>query len=120
MDLKPPSDRVPQIWIAGHGPRMLRTDRTLRRRVVSHDRVSPREYAAKLATVRAAATQVGRNAASITPALHRFMVVCASEQEARAMLDTRVIRALGLMAPAELWRQAGAVHPFGENFNRAR
>ena len=33
------------------------------------------------------------------------------------MLETKVIRALGLMAPADLWRQAGAVHPFGEHFN---
>ena len=79
--------------------------------------VSPHEYAAKLATIRAAATESGRSAASITPALHRFMVVSASEQEARAMLKTKIIRALGLMAPADLWRQAGAVHPFGEHFN---
>jgi phthiodiolone/phenolphthiodiolone dimycocerosates ketoreductase len=33
------------------------------------------------------------------------------------MLETKVIRAFGLMAPVELWRQAGAVHPFGEHFN---
>ena len=36
MDLKPASGRVPEIWIAGHGPRMLRVDRTLRRRLVPH------------------------------------------------------------------------------------
>ena len=79
--------------------------------------VSPREYATKLATVRAAANDAGRDPASITPALHRFTVIGATEQEARAMLETKVIRALGLMAPAHLWRQAGAVHPFGEHFN---
>ncbi len=28
-----------------------------------------------------------------------------------------MIRALALMAPADLWRQCGAVHPFGEHFN---
>lgn len=33
------------------------------------------------------------------------------------MLETKVIRALGLMAPADLWRQVGAAHPFGEHFN---
>ena len=33
------------------------------------------------------------------------------------MLDTKVIRAFGLMAPADLWRQAGVAHPFGEHFN---
>jgi phthiodiolone/phenolphthiodiolone dimycocerosates ketoreductase len=45
------------------------------------------------------------------------MVVGASEQEARDMLKTKAMRALGLMGSAELWRQARAVHPFGENFN---
>jgi phthiodiolone/phenolphthiodiolone dimycocerosates ketoreductase len=79
--------------------------------------VSPQEYATKLATIRAATAEAGRNVAAITPALHRFMVVAASEQEARAMLETKVIRALGLMAPADMWRQRGAVHPFGEYFN---
>ena len=117
MDLKPPRGRVPQIWIAGHGPRMLELTGRYGDGWYPTTVSSPREYAAKLATVRAAAAQAGRNAASITPALHRFMVVGSSEQEARAMLDTRVIRALGLMAPAEVWRQAGVAHPFGENFN---
>jgi phthiodiolone/phenolphthiodiolone dimycocerosates ketoreductase len=45
------------------------------------------------------------------------MVVGASEQEARAMLKTKAIRLLGLGAPADLWRQAGVVHPLGEHFN---
>lgn len=117
MDLKPAPNRVPEIWVAGHGPRMLRLtgrygDGWYPTAVVTAD-----EYASKLATVQAAAREAGRNPASITPALHRFMVVAASEQEARAMLDTRVIRALGLMSPAHVWRQAGAVHPFGDHFN---
>ena len=117
MDLKPPRDRIPEIWVAGHGPRMLRLtgrygDGWYPATVVTAD-----EYASKLATVRAAAVEVGRNPASITPALHRFMIVAASEQEARAMLETKVIRVLGLMSPADVWRQAGAVHPFGEDFN---
>ena len=33
------------------------------------------------------------------------------------MLKTKVIRAFGLVASAELWRRAGSVHPFGEHFN---
>ena len=32
------------------------------------------------------------------------------------MLETKAIRAFGLAAPAELWRKAGAEHPFGEHF----
>ena len=117
MDLKPASGRMPEIWVAGHGPRMLRLTGRYGDGWYPTTVVSPQEYAAKLATVRTAAAEAGRNAASITPALHRFMVVAASEREARAMLETKVIRFLGLMAPADLWRQCGAVHPFGEHFN---
>lgn len=117
MDLKPARGRRPEIWVAGHGPRMLRLTGRYGDGWYPTTVVSPREYAAKLATIRAAAAEVGRDAASITPALHRFMVVASSEQEARSMLETKVIRALSLMAPADVWRQAGAVHPLGEHFN---
>ncbi len=117
MDLKPAPGRVPEIWIAGHGPRMLALTGRHGDGWYPTAVVSPREYADKLATVRAAAADAGRNSVSITPALHRFAVLAPTEREARAMLSTKVIRALGLMAPGDLWRQAGTVHPFGEHFN---
>jgi phthiodiolone/phenolphthiodiolone dimycocerosates ketoreductase len=79
--------------------------------------VSPDDYAGKLKDVRAASSEAGRDPASITPALHRFMVVGRTESEVRTMMNTKVIRSFGLMAPDELWRRAGTVHPFGEQFN---
>ncbi len=117
MDLKPAPGRVPEIWIAGHGPRMLALTGRHGDGWYPTAVVSPREYADKLATLRAAAAGAGRNPGSITPALHRFAVIAPTEREARAMLRTKVIRALGLMAPSDLWRRAGTVHPFGEHFN---
>jgi len=117
MDLKPATGRTPQIWVAGHGPRMLRLtgrygDGWYPTAVVSAD-----DYAHKLEIVRAAAAEAGRDPASITPALHRFMVVGRTDAEVRTMLNTKVIRSFGLMAPADLWRRAGSTHPFGERFN---
>jgi phthiodiolone/phenolphthiodiolone dimycocerosates ketoreductase len=117
MDLKPAARKVPEIWIAGHGPRMLGLTGRYGDGWYPTTVVTPQEYATKLTAVRAAAAEAGRNAESIMPALHRFMVVAATEQAARAMLKTKVIRALGLMASADLWRQAGSAHPFGEHFN---
>lgn len=117
MDLKPARGRSPEIWIAGHGPRMLELTGRYGDGWYPTTVVSPQEYALKLLVVKTAAAEAGRNADNITPALHRFMVVAASERQARAMLDTKPIRALGLLTPAELWRQAGAAHPFGEHFN---
>ncbi len=78
MDLKPPSGKVPEIWIAGHGPRMLQLTGRYGDGCYPTTVVSPQEYAVKLATVRAAAAEAGRNAASITPALHRFMLSAAT------------------------------------------
>ncbi|MCE5291955.1 MAG: LLM class flavin-dependent oxidoreductase [Nocardiaceae bacterium] len=117
MDLKPAPGRMPEIWVAGHGPRMLRLTGQYGDGWYPTMVATPQEYASKLAVIHSAAAAAGRSPDSITPALHRFLVVGASEQEARAMLDTKVVRAFGLMASAELWRQAGSVHPLGENFN---
>jgi phthiodiolone/phenolphthiodiolone dimycocerosates ketoreductase len=117
MDLKAPRGRVPEIWVAGNGPRMLRLTGRYGDGWYPTTVVSPQEYAEKLDAVRAAATEAGRSAASITPALHRFVVIGATEQETRKMLETKAIRAFGLMAPADVWRRAGVVHPLGEHFN---
>lgn len=117
MDLKAAPGKIPEIWVAGHGPRMLELTGRYGDGWYPTAVVSPQDYETKLARVRSAAVAAGRNPAAITPALHRFMVIARSESEARAMLRTRVIRALGLMSPAEVWRQAGSVHPFGERFN---
>lgn len=117
MDLKPAGGRTPQIWVGGHGPRMLRLTGRYGDGWYPASLVSPDDYADKLAAVRAAAADAGRDPASITPALHRFLVVGRTESEVQAMLDTKVIRLFGLMAPADLWRRVGAVHPFGEHFN---
>jgi phthiodiolone/phenolphthiodiolone dimycocerosates ketoreductase len=117
MDLKPAARRTPQIWVAGHGPRMLRLTGRYGDGWYPTAVVSPDDYAHKLGVVRAAASEAGRNPASITPALHRFMVVGRTDSEVRTMLNTKVIRSFGLIAPAELWHRAGSVHPFGEQFN---
>ena len=116
MDLEAPKGKTPEVWVAGHGPRMLRLTGEYGDGWYPTMVVSPGEYEAKLKVVRVAARESGRNPEGIEPALHRFVVVGPTEQETRAMLDTRAIRSLGLAVPAELWRKAGAKHPFGENF----
>ena len=116
MDLKAPKGKAPELWIAGHGPRMLGLTGIYADGWYPTMVVSPEEYAAKLEAIRDAAKQAGRDPQEITPALHRFIVVGPTEQETRAMLETRVIRALGLTTSAELWRKAGSEHPFGEDF----
>jgi phthiodiolone/phenolphthiodiolone dimycocerosates ketoreductase len=116
MDLKAPKGKTPEIWIAGHGPRMLRLTGLYGEGWYPTMVASPQEYASKLQVVRSSALEAGRDPEEITPALQRFVVVGPTEQQTRAMLETKAIRSLGLSAPAELWRRVGAEHPFGEHF----
>lgn len=117
MDLRPPKGRTPEIWIAGHGPRMLQLTGQYGDGWYPTMVASPQEYKAKLATIRAAAREAGRDSASITPALHQFVAVAPTRREAQAMLRTRLARFASLVGtPAEEWRRLGVEHPFGEHF----
>ena len=116
MDLKAPKDRTPEVWVAAHGPRMLRLTGIYGDGWYPTMIASAEEYANKLESIRTAAKGAGRDPEGITPALHRFVVLGPTEQETRAMLKSKAIRAFGLAAPAELWRKAGTEHPFGEHF----
>jgi phthiodiolone/phenolphthiodiolone dimycocerosates ketoreductase len=117
MDLKAPPGRIPEIWVAGHGPRMLRLTGQYGDGWYPTAVVSPEEYAAKLDVVRAAARDAGRDPDVVTPALHRFLVVGESEGEVRALLRSAPVRALALAAPAEVWQAAGARNPLGDSVN---
>ena len=117
MDLKAPPGRTPKIWVGAHGAQMLRLTGTYGDGWYPSMVTSPEEYAGKLGAVREAARAAGRDPNAITPALHRFAVIGRTEEETRAMLQTRVVRALALAVPAEQWRAAGAEHPLGEHFN---
>ena len=116
MDLVAPKGKTPEIWVAGHGPRMLELTAAYGDGWYPTMLGSPREYASKLEAIRATAREAGRDPEAITPALHRFVVVAPTEEEARAMLQTRAMRAFGLSAPAELWLEFGLEHPLGEHF----
>ena len=120
MDLKAPAGRVPQIWVAAHGPRTLALTGAYGDGWYPTMVSTPQEYAANLATVRKAARDAGRDPEAITPALHRFTVIGRTQAEAREMLDTKVIRSLALAMPAARWSELGAEHPFGDDFDGMR
>jgi phthiodiolone/phenolphthiodiolone dimycocerosates ketoreductase len=116
LDLKAPRGKTPGLWVGAHGPRMLRLTGQYGDGWYPTMITSPAEYASKLELIHAAAREVGRDPEAITPALHRFAVIGSTEQETRAMLDTKAIRAFGLAAPAELWHKTGREHPLGAQF----
>jgi phthiodiolone/phenolphthiodiolone dimycocerosates ketoreductase len=118
MDLKAPKRKTPKIWIAAHGPRMLRLTGQYADGWFPHLVASPEEYAEKLDAIRAAAEEAGRDPQAITPALDQYTMVAPTVQEARALLETKFGRyASGLLfASAEEWRKVGAEHSFGEHY----
>ena len=116
LDLRAPKDKTPEIWVAGLGPRMLRLAGQYADGWLPIGMITPEAYAAKLEDVRAAARTAGRDPAAITPSIQSYLVVAPTHEEARAMLDTRVVRFYGVLAPAELWQRIGRRHPLGDDF----
>ena len=116
LDLAAPAGRTPEIWVAAHGPRMLRLTGQYGDGWYPFVAGSPDDYATRLGTIRAAARAAGRDPDAITPALQPLVVVAPTEAEARAMLDAKAVRFFGLVLPAEAWLAFGLRHPLGEDF----
>lgn len=116
VDLPVPEGRKPEIWIGARGPRMLRLTGQYGDGWYPALIPSPEEYAAKLAVIRAAAREAGRDPDAITPAMETPVLIAPTEAEARAMLDHPMMRFLGVVQPAEVWRIFGLRHPLGEQF----
>ncbi len=116
LDLAPPPDRVPQIWIAGHGPRMLSLVGRFGDGWYPTLPYTPGAYADSLALVRTAAVEAGRDPATIVPAWSAIAVLGKTERDARRLLDTPYMRFMSLLAPDEVWQRHGETHPLGEGF----
>jgi phthiodiolone/phenolphthiodiolone dimycocerosates ketoreductase len=115
MDLTPPAGRTPRIWVAAHGPRMLRLTGMYGDGWVPHI-VFPDEYAEKSAALKHAAEGAGRDRRNITCSNEMLTVVAPTEREAWAMLDTRAGRYSALLMPDAAWQRIGLQHPLGRGF----
>jgi phthiodiolone/phenolphthiodiolone dimycocerosates ketoreductase len=116
MGLEPLKGKTPEIWIGGRGPRMLRLTGEYGDGWYPGAIVSPEEYSDKLKIIHSTAREAGRDPQEITPSLEQYVVVAPTEQEARAMLNTKLVRYFHLLVPADVWRQIGSEHPLGEHF----
>ncbi|MDJ0923916.1 MAG: LLM class flavin-dependent oxidoreductase [Acidimicrobiia bacterium] len=116
MDLSPAPGKRPQIWVAAHGPRMLRLTGQHGDGWYPTFPMKPSEYAESLAAIRASARSHGRDPDRIVPANQVLAVIGRTEKEARKHLDAKVMRFLTLLAPASLWESNGLQHPLGSGF----
>ena len=120
FDLPPYRGKWPEIWIASHGPRMLRATGRYADAWFPALISRPKDYEAGLEVVRAAASDAGRNPTSIIPAIWLWVVTGRSRDEVDEALGSVAMKAFALGAPGEVWARHGARHPMGDDFTGAQ
>src|SRR4051794_39295107 len=120
FDLPPYKGRWPEIWIAAHGPRMLRATGRYADGFFPGFPHSPAEYARRLEAVRTAASDAGRDPMAIVPAMWLTILTGRSRDEVDEALDSEFVRAAGLLASDEFFAEHGAQHPMGAGFRGAQ
>ena len=120
FDLPPHRGRWPQIWVAAHGPRMLRATGRYADAWFPGFLFRPKDYARGLESVRAAASDNGRDPDAITPAAFLSIITGWRNDDVEEALDSAVVKAFALNASAEVWARHGAEHPLGSDFSGAQ
>src|ERR1700709_2739391 len=99
FDLWPYRGKWPEIWIASHGPRMLRATGRYADTWFPAAVFSPADYARGLTAVRAAASDAGRDPLSIGAAILFFTVTGRSSGEIDEALESIAMKTFALNAP---------------------
>lgn len=120
LDVDPYQGVAPPIWLGSHGPRMLALAGRYADGWLPSYPMQAAEYGEKLAAIRRAADEAGRDPAAITPAYHAYVVPAEDHETAHRMLAAPLAGAMSLVASADNWRQSGRSHPLGEDFQGLR
>jgi phthiodiolone/phenolphthiodiolone dimycocerosates ketoreductase len=116
FDLPPYRGKWPEIWIAAHGPRMLRATGRYADAWFPVLVFRPKDYARGLEAVRAAASDAGRDPMSITAANLMVVVTGGSRDDVDEALNSVAMKAFALNIPGETWAGHGVQHPLGADF----
>ena len=120
FDIPPHKGTRPPIWVAAHGPRMLRiTGRHADAWLPSYAQ-TPKEYAEKLDTIRAAADNADRDPNAVLPAAFFFILTARTNAQVDEMINSVPARVFALCAPAHVWARHGVEHPLGPDFTGAQ
>ncbi|MEV0063345.1 LLM class flavin-dependent oxidoreductase [Nocardia sp. NPDC050718] len=110
----------PELWMGAHGPRMLRAAGRYADAWMPAFPSSPADYRAKLDTIRAAASDAGRDPSAVRAAGWFFVIAGRSAAIVEEILDSPVVRAYALIGSAQAWARHGAEHPLGPTFAGAQ
>jgi phthiodiolone/phenolphthiodiolone dimycocerosates ketoreductase len=106
----------PRLWIAAHGPRMLRAVGRYADGYFPALTRSPQEYADRLEIVRTAASDAGRDPTTIVPAIWLTVITGKTATQVDDALDSEVVKAWALNAPDAFYAAHGEQHPLGIGF----
>ena len=120
FDLPPYKGKWPEIWIAAHGPRMLRAVGRYGDGFFPAFSHTPQEYAQRLEAVRTAASDAGRDPMSIVPAMCLPVLTGRTRGEVDEALESELVKVAALNASDEFFAQHGAQHPLGVGFTGAQ
>jgi phthiodiolone/phenolphthiodiolone dimycocerosates ketoreductase len=102
----------PKVWLAGHGPRMLRLTGQYADGWLPAWPMAPEEYGEKRSTIAQHAAAAGRPEPEY--GLLIFMVLGRSKEHIAQLMDEDPLGKLfALFCPADRWNAHGYDHPFG-------
>ncbi len=104
----------PAVWVAGHGPRMLRLTGQYGDGWIPAWGMSPEEYGDKLRTIAGHAEAAGRPTpeAGMLP----FTLFSESQERSEEMFEAEPLGKLfGLFAMGHVWEEHGLEHPLGND-----
>lgn len=120
MDLPAYEGRLPPIWVAAHGPKMLAITGRYGDGWYPSYPMTPWEYAGKLAVVRKSAEEAGRDPNAIVAGYQLYAVIGTDHETSHDMMTRPLAAAMAVIATSELWEQAGKKHPFGSDYQGLR
>jgi phthiodiolone/phenolphthiodiolone dimycocerosates ketoreductase len=117
FDLPPYRGKWPEIWIAAHGPRMLRATGRYADAWFPGFPHRPEDYGQRLEVVRTAASDTGRDPMSLLPAVEFLVVTGTSRGAVDEALNSPILKALSLTASDDVFARHGTRHPLGQGFS---
>jgi phthiodiolone/phenolphthiodiolone dimycocerosates ketoreductase len=117
FDLPPYRGSWPEIWIAAHGPRMLRTTGRYADAWFPGFAQRPSDYAERLVVVRAAASDAGRDPMAVMPAIWLFVVTGNTRDDVAETLSSDIAKLFALGVSGDVWERHGVPHPLGSGFS---
>lgn len=116
MGLDPYGDRAPEIWMAAHGPRMLRLTGEYADGWLP-TKMSPEEYTRSRDAIYAGAKDVGRNIDHFTPGMLGYVLVGPDEEAVQRLISSPMIRMLCIMMPNWVYESLGVTPPLSQGFH---